>query len=283
MRPIILTLTILLAFNSLFAQEVPKKETPKEEIPKANGKDTNRYKIGNMNIYVFADPKKESDTIDASPSKEEAEKNEKHWHQANWGGIDFGVNVLTNGDFGTSFNKNKYWENDPANSFNYNLNLFSKKHYIYQNNVGIVTGLGFNFTQFAFKNNYVIKSTVDSVYAQIDTVYSYTKNKLKAAYVQVPLLLELSTDDNNRYISAGLIGGLRIGSKVKYEGEFNGKNFHEKIKGTYDLNSFKLDATVRVGVGNVGVYLTYALIPLFETGKTVPVHPLTFGAIWHWK
>ncbi len=275
MRQFILTLTVFLSITSLFAQE-----TPKEEIPKANGKDTSRYKIGPLNIYVFKD---QIDTIDASPSKEEAEKNEKHWHKANWGGVDFGVNVLTNENFGTSFKDNKYWENDPSNSFNFNLNLFSRKHYIYQNNIGVVTGLGFNFNQFAFKNNYIIKSTVDSVYAQIDTVFNYSRNKLTAAYFQVPLLLEFSSDDNNKYISAGLIGGLRISSKTKREGEFSNKNFHETTKGIYNLNSFKLDATVRVGVGNVGLFATYALIPLFESGKTVPVHPFTFGAILHWK
>ena len=276
MRQFILTLAILLSISTLSAQE-----TPKEEIPKANGKDTSRYKVGNVNIYVFKDPIEEVDTVDASPSEEEAEKNEKHWHEANWGGIDLGVNVLTNENFGTTFKENKYWENDPANSFNYNLNLFSRKYSIYRNYVGLVTGLGFNFTQYAFKNNYVIKSNIDSVYAQIDTVYNYSKNKLKATYIQIPLLLEFSSNDNNKYISAGIVGGLRIGSKTKREGELNGKNFTEKTKGTYDLNSFKLDATVRVGVGNVGVYVTYALIPLFESGKTVPVHPFSIGAIWN--
>jgi hypothetical protein len=277
MRQFILTLALVFSITSLFAQE-----TTKEEIPKANGKDTSRYKVGNVNIYVFKDPIEEVDTVDASPSEEEAEKNEKHWHDANWEGIDFGVNVLTNGDFGTSFNNNKYWENDPANSFNYNLNLFNRKYSIYRNYIGIVTGVGFNFTQYAFKNNYVIKSNLDSVYAQMDTVFNFSKNKLKATYIQIPLLLEFSSNDNNKYISAGIVGGLRIESKIKREGEFNGKNFHEKSKGTYDLNSFKLDATLRMGVGNVGVYASYALIPLFEVGKTVPVHPFSIGAIWHW-
>ena len=48
MRRFILTLTVILSIPSIFAQE-----TPKEEIPKANGKDTSRYKVGNVNIYVF--------------------------------------------------------------------------------------------------------------------------------------------------------------------------------------------------------------------------------------
>ena len=64
---------------------------------------------------------------------------------------------------------------------------------------------------------------------------------------------------------------------MKQIGEMDGKQFEYKRKGTYGLNPFKVDATVRMGYGSWGAFATYALLPMFEDGKTTAVHPLTFG------
>ena len=267
MKTIFYTVATLLMVNLSFAQETPKG-------------DTTRMNFGKMELIVVEHPgdvgnEEPSDTIDASPSDEEAEKNEAHW-----AGLDLGVSVLMNNNYGTNFDNNPYWENDPAKSWNFGLNLMEHKFKIYKQYVGLTTGLGFNFTQIGFNNNYVLKTTTDSIYAEVDTVYNYTKNKLRAAYLQVPLLLEFNTstdDDKNFYLAAGVVGGVRIASKIKREGDLNGKAFEENVKGHYALNSFKLDATVRLGYSDWGAFATYSLIPLFETGKTVEVHPFTVG------
>lgn len=269
MKTVIYTAATLLMVNLSFAQET---ETPK--------KDTTRMNFGKIELIVVEHPgniehEEKIDTIDASPSDEEAERNEAHW-----AGLDFGVGVLTNNVYGTNFDNNPYWENDPAKSFNFGLNLMEHKFNIYKHYVGLTTGLGFNFTQIGFNNNYILTTTADSIYAEVDTVYNYSKNKLKAVYLQIPLLLEFNTsenDDKNFYFAAGVVGGVRIASKVKREGELNGKTFKEEIKGDYGLNSFKVDATVRLGYADWGAFASYSLIPLFESGKTVGVHPFTVG------
>lgn len=270
MKTIIYTAATLLLVNIGFAQETEKEKG-----------DTTRMNFGKMELIVVEhgggefDDEEPTDTIDASPSEEEAERNEAHW-----AGLDFGVGLLMNNAYGTNFENNPYWENDPAKSFNFGLNLMEHKFKIYKHYVGLTTGLGFNFTQIGFNNNYILTTTADSIYAEIDTVYSYSKNKLRATYLQVPLLLEFNTstdDDKNFYLAAGVIGGVRIASKVKREGEWEGKEFEVNKKGQYGLNSFKLDATVRLGYADWGAFATYSLIPLFETGKTVDVHPFTVG------
>lgn len=244
---------------------------------KSTNYDTTRFKLGEMTVLIFEDSLENNqpiDTIDASPSEDEAKKNSAHW-----AGLELGINMLLNDQQTTTFNNNPYWQNDPAKSWNFNLNLAEHKFKIYKHYIGITTGAGFNFTQIGFKNNYVLTSTKDSVYAQIDTVFTYSKNKLRAAYLQVPLLIEFcsSPNDESFYLSAGVIGGLRLSSRTKRQGDFNGKEFEQFSKGTYSLNPFKLDATVRMGINNWGIFASYALIPLFESGKTVAVHPLTFG------
>ena len=265
MKRLIYSLATSLVLSQFNAQEA----TENKDIPK--NKDTTKYKFGKLNVFVFEDLNSE----DTRLTDEDFKNNKGHW-----AGLDFGVNVLLNNQLKTNFEKTPYWENNPSTSFNINLNLFEKKFTIYKNYIGITTGLGFNFAQYGFKNNYVLASNKDSVFATIDTVYNYSKNKLKASYLQIPLLLEFNshaTSHKSFYLSAGVVGGLRLSSKVKREGEWEGKNFEQKMKGVYSLNSFKLDATVRVGYHNFGAFATYALVPLFEQGKTVDVHPVSIG------
>lgn len=268
MKKLIYTAATFLMIGQAFSQQESKEP-----------QDTTRMKFGKVELLVIdhsgEDNEVVTDTIDASPDKEEVEKFEPHW-----AGFDLGVNVLLNDQYGTNFSNNPYWENDPANSFNFGLNLLEHKFSIYKNYVGLTTGLGFNFTQVGFKNNYVLMSTQDSVYGVVDTVYNYTKNKLLATYVQVPLLLEFNTRNSNNhnfYLATGIIGGVRLSSKINRAGNLDGKTFSQVTKGVYALNSFKLDATVRMGYEDWGVFATYALIPLFESGKTVDVHPFTVG------
>lgn len=269
----------LVAFSSVgFAQNEEVKTTPEAE-KKENLPDTTRFNIGNSEVIVISrggDASKikveQIDTIDAAPKK--TRKTEAHWS-----GLELGFNNNLSAAGNTSFPGYPYWENDPAKSIYFNLNLFEKKFRIIKEYVGLTTGLGFNFNSFAFKNNYELIDTVDMVYAKIGST-TYTKNKLKASYLQLPLMLEFNTNANNNkgfYAAAGVIGGVRIGSKIKREGEINGREFQEKTKGTYSLNPYKLDATARLGYKNIGVFANYSLVPLFESSKTVGVYPLTFG------
>ena len=275
MKQFIYSVFIWLTISPVFSQE---ESTNTSEKVKS---DTSRTVVGKIEIITVNDKvisahyPAVSDTIDASPSEEEIEKNEAHWS-----GLELGVNALLNAQNTTNFSKNPYWENDPAQSFSFNLNFAERKFDLYKHYVGVTTGLGINFNQFAFTNNYVLQSNKDSVFGVLDTVYNYSKNKLKACYLQVPLLVEFNTKENSNksfYLAAGLIGGIRLASKTKREGEVDGKNFEQKVKGVYSLNSFKVDATVRVGYAKWGAFATYSLIPLFETTKTVAVHPFTVG------
>jgi hypothetical protein len=250
-------------------------------------KDTTRLNMGKTEIIIINHGDKEidstyqseEDTIYAGPEKGGDGKTNFDI-EAHWSGIDFGYNVLLNSMGTTSFDQNRYLESDPSKSLYINLNIMEHKFRIYKQYVGLTTGLGFNFNQVGFKNNYVLVNTADTMYAFMDTVVNYSKNKLRASYLQVPLLVEFNThmdEDEGFYLAAGVIGGVRLASRVKRTGIVDGKEFKQKEKGTYSLNPFKLDATVRAGYSSWGVYVTYSLIPLFETDKTVEAYPVSFG------
>jgi hypothetical protein len=240
----------------------------------AQEKDTIRVNLGEKEIIIITVDKEniKLDTVDAAPSEDE--KTEINGH---WAGVDFGFGVLMNNQFNTNFNTTPYWENDPGKSMTWNLNFFEHK---FGRTVGFTTGLGLSFTQTAFKDNYLLVYSADTLYAEIDTVNTYSKNKLRSTYLTVPLLLDICSVKNGGdgfYLAAGLVGGVRIASRIKRIGELDGKEFRQNVKGVYGLNSFRLDATIRTGYDGWGAFATYNLLPLFETSKTVAVYPLTVG------
>jgi len=268
MKRIILTSAIMLGFIAVQAQE--------------NEPDTTRVNLGETEVIFVktkkagADGTQPADTLDADTDK----KDKKRSHDGHWAGVDFGVTMLMNPSFQTDFPADPQWENDPGKSFIWNLNLFDHKFSLYKHYLGITTGVGFSFTQIGLRNNYQLNDNADSIWVSFpDSLTTYSKNKLRATYVQVPLLLEFnsSDDDHAFYVAAGVVGGIRIGSSVKRK--VNEDNFEskEKIKGTYGLNAFKLDALVRVGYENWGLFASYNVLPLFDTDKTSAAYPLSLG------
>jgi hypothetical protein len=280
MKKLLITGLAIMGLMSVQAQEEKNENVP----------DTTRINMGETQVLIIKTPKgtvvvdgetEPTDTIDVEDGEE---KDHKSSHDGHWAGVDFGVNMLTNGNFKSDFPNSPQWENDPGKSFYWNLNLFDHRFNIYREYIGITTGLGLNFNQIGLKNNYILNENADSIWVYSDTINKYSKNKLRATYIQVPLLLEFNTnadEDKSFYFAAGVIGGIRIASSVKRKLDQSGVDAKEKIKGAYGLNAFKLDGTVRMGYSDWGVFANYSLLPLFDTKKTDEVYPLTFGLTYN--
>ena len=186
MKRIVCFVALFSLTANTFAQE--------EEVEKKE-RDTTRMNFGKVEVLVVESNfgKDETDTLKVDPTT--IRKKDAHW-----AGIDFGFNVLLNSAGTQQFANDPYLRNDIAQSHVWNLNLLDHKFRIIKEYVGLTTGIGFNFTQVAFENNYVLGKANDSTFATIDTVFNYDKNKLKATYLTVPLLLEFNTHKNNQRI-----------------------------------------------------------------------------------
>jgi hypothetical protein len=302
MKTITLTTFILWAISCLGQEETKVTTTTttetKTEVEKQT--DTTEMLFGNTKVLVIRKAGAEEeveingpeegmtaeeiranrieDSLDAVEDEADRIKEMKR-SDPHWAGLDFGATILTNGNYKSSFTGTDYWENDPAKSFHMNWNLAEKKLNFGTPYVGLTTGLGFNFTQIAFKKNYLIQDQDSIVTAYKDTVHSYAKNKLRATYVTIPLLLEFNTNhnsDDSWYLAAGFVGGVRVSSQTKRVYD-DGTKHKEKRKGTYGLEPFKLDAMVRAGHGDWGIFASYSVIPAFGGAKTAKVHPFNFG------
>ena len=247
-----------------------------EPTHSAQPPDTVSMRIGKSKIIIVSpedDVEIIIDTVDASPKKKARDAEPK------WSGLEFGFNVNTNAGGTSSFSNHPYWENDPSSSRYFNLNFFERRFSIVKEYVGITTGLGFNFSGFSIPNNYELKDSANMIFG-VQGESQYSKNKLKVTYLTLPLLLQFNTNANNEkgfYWTTGVIGGVRIASKWKTEGETDGRSFELKKKGVYGLNPFKLDASLRMGYKSWGVFVNYSILSLFDAQKTVGVYPLSFG------
>ncbi|MBL4862281.1 MAG: outer membrane beta-barrel protein [Crocinitomicaceae bacterium] len=235
--------------------ETPEEASEEGSEESAGVPDTIKVNIGTREVIIIDHGEEDEYDLEFGEDGEEACR--QNQSEAHWSGVDFGFTMLMNDAFEPKFADHPYWENDPARSQVWNLNLLEHKFNIAGAYFGVTTGLGFSFTSVAFKDDYLLRSSADSLYAIVDTLVSYSKNKLKASYLTIPLLLEFNTNadaDKSFYLATGVVGGVRLTSKMKRKGEFEGKEFVQKEKGTYSLNAFKLDGVVRLGYGSWGAF-----------------------------
>ena len=198
-----------------------------------------------------------------------------------WSGLDLGLNgfVTPKNSLGMEERYNGF-ELDYAKSLVVNLNFLEKKLSFDKRHSGIYTGLGIEWNTYAFRNNSALFATTDTTFTIEDTTFNYTKNKLHATYLTVPLMLEFNSStkyNKNFHFAAGVVGALKLGSNWKRRFEDEGKEMRLKTRDDYNLNVFKYSAMARVGYGDVTFFASYSLNSLFETNRGPEVYPFTLG------
>ena len=276
MKKIILTSALIIFSQFLFAQDVKSDST----FVSKSDTTTRTYGKNKPIEVIKVDDKIVQINIENKEISSDEKVKTKTENFAHWSSFMMGMNILTNETQGINFENADYWEIDPAKSFSFSFNFAEKKVNLLKNYVGLTTGLGVTFNNYSFRNNYILTSDQDTTSAFIDTTLQYSKNKLKSTYFRVPLLLEICTSsfDKGAYFSAGVVGGVRLGSKVKREGEdVSNNSFKQKIKSDYNLNTFTLDALIKFGFDDFGIFAQYSLTPMFQNNKTQTIYPLNFG------
>lgn len=206
-----------------------------------------------------------------------------HTGKAHWAGFELGLQLNTAGflDPTTTFSSTPYWENNSAKSIFFNFNTFQHKFNLIGDVLGLTTGYGFNFGTTELTSSYVLAHNADTVYAVINNDQVYKRNTLYAAYMTVPLYLDYTANNafkKSFYINAGVVGGVRLYSHQRFTGTYaNGDQFENTTKAKFNLNTWMLDASVRVGYGHFGLFANYAILNMFKEGTTVGVYPMRFG------
>jgi len=272
---LILALTMLTATS--FAQKPDSTATPTPT------KDTSYLKVNGKEIIIIEDR-------DAFDTKFEEWDNDKDFSKMNvdiswnkrfdghYGGIELGVNNYLNSDMEMKVPEDgQFMELDDSKSLEFNWNIADVALPIVKNRFGLVTGLGLSWNNYKFDNKQlVLKNDGDELYAEYDSVKTYSKNKLTSVFLNVPLMLEFQQPVGSKelWIAVGGYGGVKIGSHTKLKTNDGDKT---KVRKDFHLNTLRYGLRAQVGFDSFGLYCNYSLQSLFKKDEGPELYPISLG------
>ncbi len=261
------------------------------------GNDTTRLKIGNRGITVIEGSdgttfemdkfKNYGQKIEERVEKEvEVPRDKKSKFKAHWAGVEWGINNFVNSDFSMSLDpESTFMDLRTSRSWNFNINFIEYGIPLGTPNFGLVTGMGLEFNNYHFTgNNNITLNDEDVVVEYLPDFLTnpradVRKTKFQTTYLVAPLLLEghIPAGKEHIYISAGIVGGLKIGSKTKMVYEIDGNKQKDKYKDDFNLSLLRYGFTARLGYQMLKVFATYYPTPLFENNKGPELYPFSLG------
>jgi hypothetical protein len=224
-----------------------------------------------------------------------------------WAGFELGVNGYLTKDFNMKFSpEDEYMDLNMGKGFQVNMNFYEQNIALSKNQEwGMLSGIGLQWNNYFFRNPTTLYTDSSYLIGYIDEGISVRKSKLAIAYLQVPLIFEWQNQTlrkrNSVHVGLGVIFGVRLWSwQKKYYNELNKQYMLTQYKestGTYEdvaqrtspnyskthtyddflLQTFKADATLRIGWGFINLFTTYNLVPMFRADKGPDLHQFSAG------
>ncbi|MCX6225991.1 MAG: outer membrane beta-barrel protein [Bacteroidia bacterium] len=254
--------------------------------------DTSKIRVGNKKYKVIVDNDKEIKIItegDSNTIVKERHFGRSHDHgkrmDGTWAGFEMGLTNFINRDFQFKLPDNgTYMDLKVSKSMEFNFNIAEKSLGLIKNYVGIVTGLGFQFRNYRFSENYNLfkDDNTDKLGHELSAFgEDMIKNRLTMWYLTVPLMMEFQIpvygESTRVKLSAGVVGGLRLGSHQVQKYVVDGDKKRNKVSSDFYLRNFNYCFTARVGYGDMAVFANYYPQTLFENGKGPAIYPVTIG------
>lgn len=274
--------------------------------------DTTRVEVGSLHVEVVdGDTTKVNvgdHTLVVDDRGNVKWKRSKHPRfNGHWGGVELGIGGYVNNQ-GDAVLPAKYSFMDLQyeKSTSINVNLFEQNiPFNKSKTIGMITGLGFTFNDYRFAQPTYLpggSSTFEGYYIQNVRV---AKSKLSVYYVNVPFILEFQTGNSRPsrrfHLGMGIVLNARFNSHTKlYFQERNKQYFledpvtHEvsanyyttpdredrnivKTRGSFNLNPFLVNGTLRFGFGNLNLFANVALTPMFQAQKGPELYQWSAG------
>jgi len=173
-----------------------------------------------------------------------------------------------------ALNKNSFALNTGKSS-NFNLWFFMQKLNITKHVLNLKYGLGLEMYNFRYNQNISFRDNpTPNVY--IDDI-SFSKNKLYAEYLTVPLMLNVNTTPHRKNgfsFSLGASAGYLIDSRNK---QISGERGKQKYHGSFDLQPWRVATITELGLGPVRLYGSYSLNALHQASTGLDQFPYAVG------
>ena len=160
-------------------------------------------------------------------------------------------------------------------SSNVNIWLFMQRASLSKNVLNLKYGLGLEMYNFRYDSRISFRNAPAPM-AFNDSI-SFTKNKLYAGYVTVPLMININTKPNSHrglIMSVGMSAGYLLASRNK---QVSGDRGKQKYKGDLALEPWRLAAIGEIGLGPVRLYGSYSINQLQKTYTRMEQYPYTIG------
>ena len=283
MKKLILLLATAIICLNLTAQDVPEKKTENKDTIRVGG------------LVIVKKGKKNND-VSVSVGGDNGRKKKKNI-STNWWIVDLG---FANYNDKTNYaNAGSYLVNRPGfpnldkndfklkagKSVNVNIWVFMQRLNLIKHHVHLKYGLGVELNNYRYKSAinynegglvpYTASTQTNAPFIFRDSI-SFSKNKLAADYVTVPVMLNFVTNADerkNRFsLSMGVSAGYLYSQRNK---QVSGERGKLKNKGDYDLERFKLSYVAELGFGPVMLYGSYSPKSMYE--RSLDIRPYNVG------
>ncbi len=167
-------------------------------------------------------------------------------------------------------------------SINVNIWFFMQRLNLIKQHVHLKYGLGLELNNYRYNSqiSFLKENPFVSGVAPAPTIIrdsiSFSKNKLAADYLTVPVMLSYSTNPYNQHkgfsISLGVSAGYLYSQRNKQISEERGK---QKTKGSIGVEQFKFSYVGEIGLGPVRLYGSYSPNSFFK--NQLDMRPYTLG------
>jgi hypothetical protein len=260
------------------------------EVKKSNNlsaSDTTRIKFGNKKIIILDNDDQSrdieiGDDIMIDGEIKNALKPKKPEMPSIWAGFELGVNGYLNTDNTLNMDSvNSAWELNYGKSIAVNFNLWEKSARIIRENVTVTTGIGAEINNYRFDKNVKLISDSVPVFAAIEASKDYDKTKLVTGFLNVPLYLTFATNEFSNgkriHVSPGITGGWRFTSYNKRVINENGDRNKSRNRDDFNLNPFRVNASLRIGYGSFVLFANYSLTDMFTKNEGPSITPFSLG------
>ena len=290
------TLTMLLAtvfFCITVSAQTDSTISAQSDTLRPKHNDTMR--IGN--VIIIKRGGKKSNGKDSSTVVQDYKKTKYSKTSTNWGIVDIGfANYSDHTNYSTA-TSDGYIVNTGSpllgkddfklrtgKSININIWFFMQQLRLVKQNVGLKYGLGLELNNYRYRSNISYKENGNIPFTNTVTnapfIYrdsiSFSKNKLAADYLTIPVMLNFATNESGNKkgfnIALGVSGGYLYSQRNKQKSDLRGK---QKNKGEYDLEKFKFSYIGEIGLGPVKFYASYAPKSIYE--HSLDMRPYNFG------